>query len=169
MPYQEFKILISPVVDAGAAAAAQWAVRVLDAPVEAMVGAKDKVTPTFTREQLRRLRNPAGWPNIGQLKQISDSVWQSVMTANINAALQASLVVAKNQKDGLRIIVVTEDQQTAAADPAGIRLSELPVEAFRWQGSFLATSITTPVSRSFQSKADDRPLEVTLPDLGCWW
>jgi hypothetical protein len=161
LEYDEFRLLLG--LDP-ASGGRNWTIEVREAPVEEFVGIKGTVTPQFTNEQLVRLRTASGWANRILLKEIGDSVWKSLSDPNVDAILLACLKQAKNNGRGLRIVVATADHDRFARDENAIRLSELPIEAiWREPWNFFAPSISTPVSRSLQVKADVDPAELTLP------
>jgi hypothetical protein len=160
--YDEFRLLISPEIGVGGAAARDWNLQILECTnTPALAGKKGRVTPCFTREQLRRLRSAGQFPDSDKLKEIGQCVWKSIANQDVAAALQASLAVAKNNNRGLRIVVVTIPEQVDA-DPNAIRLSELPVEAMR-PDTYFAPSPTTPISRGLQVKPDAKPFELAPP------
>lgn len=143
MTYESFRVLITPNV----AQPGTWSVQVLDCPVPGLKNESDTVTPVFTRNELTALRNAAGWPNQNLLRTIGERVWSSVMAPNVKAAYQASRAMLAPTGKGLRVVFVVSGQEANGVTPPAIRLAELPVEAL-FQNAFVASDVTTPVSRS---------------------
>jgi len=158
--HEEFRLVVSPDV----ANQGQWLVTVDECPVPGLAGPKGSVAPTLTRANLDMLRSRDGWPNPAGLQQIGKAVWQSILTAGAEAALTASRYQLAGGQHGLRFVLVLQGQESEIVDPTKIRLSELPVEAlYSDVDQFLATDITTPISRSFQWKPDRPPQRVVRP------
>jgi hypothetical protein len=158
--YAEFRLLLAPdVVNKG-----NWSVAVDECPIPGLAGAKGSVTPSVTRADLAVLRSRNGWPNTNALRDIGDAVWRSVMSPQAEAAFLSSLQVVAGSPRGLRLVVVIQGQESEVPNPLMVRLSELPVEAlFHTEHHFLATDLTTPISRSLQFRADRAPETVALP------
>src|SRR5687767_4160797 len=105
--YDELRIELSPnLVSPG-----DWDVRILECPMLAMVGPKGKITPAFTRQQLRRLRSRNGWPNIGELRNIGESVWKSVMNAQVEAVFDVCRENSRIQGRRLRLVFSTTGEE----------------------------------------------------------
>lgn len=160
--YEEFRIELTPNLQS----AGTWNVNLVECPIKTLVGSKGVINPQFTRQQLRRLRSRSGWPDPPTLKMIGQSVWNSVMTPQLDGAFEASLAFLEAQAQGkrLRVTLVILGQGSETAGGNGIKLSELPVEAlYKDAHQFLATDVKTPVSRSLQAKPDREPHRITLP------
>ena len=158
--YDEFRLVLTPDLNT----LGQWNVHLAACPIGALVGPKGSVIPSLTRDQLKRLRSRHGWPNLAHLLQIGSNVWKSVLTPQAEAALEACLVNAKQTERHLRIVLVTQGQESDGLPPDIVRLAELPVETlYKDTHSFLATNLVTPISRSFQFQPDREPYKVALP------
>ena len=158
--YTEFRLVVSPDL----ATPGNWSVTVQKTPVAGLAGPKGSVVSVLTRAHLDTLRSRNGWPNPASLQQIGKAVWQSVFTDPAAAAFTASLQSAVQRQQGLRFVLVLQGQESEVADPARVRLSEVPVEVlYDDVNQFLATDITTPISRSFQWDPDRQPQRVVLP------
>lgn len=163
MTYESFRVLISPNV----ANPGTWSVEVRECPIPGLVGSSDVVAPMFTRDELRRLRNAALWPDANLLKAIGGKVWSSVMAPNVRAAYYASLNALQADK-GLRVVFVVSGGQGngEAAGPA-VRLAEVPVEVL-FENAFVASNLKTPVSRSlvvsptYESRQTPLPLRILV-------
>ncbi len=165
--YEEFRIELSPKMPSGG-----WDVTVVDCPVQGMKGRKGTVVPTFTRVELRRLRNRNNWPSPFEMKAIGQKVWESVMTGGAGDAFFASreFLKARNaafkQSVGLRVTMVLVGHGEANVEGDAIRLSELPVEAlYNEADQFIATDPRTPISRSLQqlgTMLPPQPIKVPL-------
>jgi CHAT domain len=156
----EFRLVVSPdLVTRG-----NWEILLQECPVATLTGSKGSVVPAVTRADLDMLRSRNGWPNPVGLQQIGKAVWRSILTAGAEAALAASRNQLAASHDGLRFVLVLQGQESEIVDPTKIQLSELPVEVLYSEvDQFLATDLTTPISRSFQWKPDRPPLRVVLP------
>jgi hypothetical protein len=143
MTYESFRILITPNV----AEPGTWSVEVRECPIANLVGSSDKVVPTFSRAELRSLRNAARWPDDALLRSIGGSVWKTIMSPNVRAAYHASLAMMKAAEKGLRVVFVVAGGEPDGAPPATVRLGEVPVEVL-FENAFLASDLRTPVSRS---------------------
>jgi hypothetical protein len=159
--YVDFRLVVSPDL----ANPGDWTVAIDECPVPALNGQAASLTPVMTRAQLNTLRGRNGWPNVATLRTIGADVWQSVMTPAAAAAFQASLHVAAVANRGLRVVLVLQGENPGLAGVGpGIRLSELPVEAFYTnQMQFVAQDLLTPISRSFQHSPDRDPQRIELP------
>jgi len=159
--YVDFRMIVSPDL----ANAGNWTVSIDDCPVPALNGQAASIAPAMNRAQLNTLRGRNGWPNVGTLRTIGGAVWQSVMTPAAQAAFTASLAVASQANQGLRMVVVLQGEEAGQAGPGGaIRISELPVEAFYTEAmAFVAQDLMTPISRSFQHSPDRDPQRIELP------
>lgn len=157
--YEEFRLEISPSLRKPSG----WDITLAKCPVAGLAGDKGTVVPTFTRTQLRRLRNRNDWPSRTELESIGDRVWESVMTADASAAFMASRAVMKAANKGLRITVVMLGEEAKPAPGNEIRLSELPVEALFKNTQFLGTDLDTPISRTLQFDPTHDPFKVLIP------
>lgn len=164
--YEEFRIELSPKIPSGG-----WDVTVVNCPADWMKGRKGTIVPTFTRTELRRLRNRNNWPSTADLKAIGQKVWESVMTSGAGDAFFASrqFLNARNsinkENVGLRVTMVLVGQAQATVEGDAIRLSELPFEAlYNDAYQFIATDPKTPISRSLQEfSALLPPEQITVP------
>lgn len=159
--FEEFRVQLSPAIQQPGA----WAVQLVSSPLPGLNGAKGTVLPQFNQGQLQRLRSANGWPNQGELTQIGEAVWRSVMSPGLEGAFQAAVAFARGQGRGLRIVVSTIGDEPAGVGPHGVRLVELPVEALfnPANGDFIARNATTPVSRSLQVSPDRDAIRIALP------
>lgn len=159
--YNEFRLTLG----ADDSNPGQWKVQIIKSPADFVIGKKETFKPGFTRTQLKLLRNRNGWPNLNELKQIGDTVWQTVMAGSIADAFRLSLEKSlKYDKRGMRVSLslLSQDDEVLADD--AVSISELPVEAiYENKLSFLATDIKTPFSRGLQIEPDIEPFEVSLP------
>lgn len=159
MDYDEFRLQVSPDLTA----AGQWRLELLECPIAALVGQKGVTTAAFTPQQLARMRSAQAWPDLATLQAAGNAIWQSLMTPTVEAAFEAARIISRNAHRGLRLIVVSNGEESAVL-PGRIRLAELPIEALHHNvSSFLATDEETPVSRSFQARADAAPVAITFP------
>lgn len=157
--YAEFRMVVSPDL----ANQGQWTTEIVKCPVVGLAGPQGTVMPMVTQAQLATLRSRNGWPNPQVLEQIGTSVWQSVMNPTVQAAFFSSLQKSVNEGTKLRLVIVLQGQENVA-NPAAILLSELPVESlYHPLEHFIATSLTTPVSRSFKQDPDRPALKIGLP------
>jgi hypothetical protein len=158
--FDEFRVSLTPDLQTPGS----WNVLLDECPVAALNGPKGTVQPTVTRDQLVRLRSRHGWPNLADLKTIGQSVWQSLMTPDLKAALFACLGQAQMTHRGLRLVFTIIGEEPEPAGPGQIRLQELPLEAlYVDQLNFLAPNMKTPVSRSLKFKPDRDPVKLILP------
>lgn len=162
--YEEFRIEISPSLRVPG----NWDITLTKCPIAGLQGDKGTSQPTFTRTQLRRLRNRNDWPRLSDMELIGKTVWESVMTARASAALEANLEFLKaqnqaNKAKGMRITMVMLGEEGNLDPGNGIRLSELPVEALCKDLQFLATDLYTPISRTLQFDPTHDPFPVVLP------
>jgi hypothetical protein len=162
--YNEFRIRLT----ADYPSQGEWEVELVACPIPALIGRKSTIHPSFSRRQLRRLRNRNGWPNLGELTKLGNAVWKSVMTSELEIAFENCLQTSVNQGKGLKITVVTlgseahDDRSLTLDDP--VRLAEFPVEAlYKDSYGFLATDLKTPICRGLQTVPDRPPLRITLP------
>jgi hypothetical protein len=101
---------------------------------------------------------------LGDLQTIGGKVWQSVMNPAVAGAFNASVLNARANNRGLRLVVVIVGQESGLVAAPRIRLQELPVEAlFHPLHAFIATDGATPVTRSLQVKPDAKPFKTALP------
>jgi CHAT domain len=159
--YAEFRLVVTP----DTADRTMWRVTVDECPLPGLVGDKGSLAPTLTRPELNQLRSAQDWPNLATLRTIGEAVWSSVMTPDAKAALLASIQSTQDDGKRLRIVVVLQgdtDQEEGAG--SAIRLSELPVEALHQNDlEFIATDLSTPISRSLQARPDRDPANVVGP------
>lgn len=145
-----------------------WAIQLVACPIPGLAGPKGTIQPSFTRRQLRRLRNRHGWPNHGELVQIGSTVWKSLMTPELAAAFWNCLQRSRDQGKGLQITVVTlgseqRDEGSLTVDDP-VRLAELPVEALHHKREgFFATDLNSPICRGLQTEPDRVPTQTELP------
>jgi hypothetical protein len=161
--YDEFRLQISPNLPANGT----YSLQILDSPIAAAVGPAGPPDAIFPPDLLAELRDTTKWPqpdgNMGRLKEIGGAVYSAVSNAQVRAALDAALEVAKGKGRGLRLVFSLVSADAAAA--AGARLSELPIEAlYQGAANFYAPQLVTPVSRAFVAKPD-RTSEVVTPPL----
>jgi hypothetical protein len=158
--YENFAIELSPDLQTPG----KWSLRLNECSLKGLVGPKGDVTPTFTRNQLIRLRSRNGYPNLDELKAIGASVWQSLMNPAVEGAYVAAQAAANLNKKGLRVLVSIVGEEKDLPPLGLIRLAELPVEALWKNGlQFLAPSVATPISRSLQAVPDREPFKIALP------
>ena len=80
--FDEFRVVLTPDLQTQG----NWTVLLQNCPIPALAGPKGSVQPGVTREQLIRLRSRHGWPDRNELQAIGQSVWQSLMTPDLEAA-----------------------------------------------------------------------------------
>jgi hypothetical protein len=159
--FDEFRIQLTPDLQRGKD---NFAVRITDCPVAALTGHKGTISIGLQLAQLQRLRNREGWPNLPDLTDIGDRVWQSIMNTAVESAFEACLAVSRTNRRSLRIIVNSIADESNGASGSHVRLAELPIEALHKAGrGFLATNTETPVSRTLQQKPDQAPHKILLP------
>ena len=154
----EFCVSLTPVIqDPG-----HWEVRLEKCSVPNLQGPKGKAQATLTRQQLVRLRDRHGWPNLMDLKTIGEDVWRSLKTPELEAAFLALLQQSLAANRGMRLVFSIDGDEPELADPHQIRLQELPLEAL-YVDNFLATAPNTPVSRRLKPEPDREPYRTGLP------
>lgn len=156
--FDEFHFVVQPNIQKPGA----WSVLLHTCSVPGLPGPKGDIQPQFTRDQLQSLRNRHNWPDLALLRAIGQSVADSLMTPGLEAALQASLQVSGQQGRGTRLVISMVGEEPAPG-PNAVRLQELPVEALRVNGNFLALNPMSPLSRSLHFEVDREPVPVTLP------
>jgi hypothetical protein len=157
--FDEFRVSFTPDL----ATPGKWSV-LLECPEDFLAGPKGSTQPTVTPQQLLQLRSRSNWPNLIALKTIGQKVWESLMTADLQAALFACLGQAQRAHRGMRLIFSIIGEDLAPANPNQIHLRELPLEAlYSDRLSFLAPNLETPISRSLKFKPDRDPCRVALP------
>jgi hypothetical protein len=159
--FETFKLQLSPVLQAPG----QWQVTLTESPVAALHGDKGMTQARVLRQDLQRLRNHDGWPNINALRDIGTRVWDSVMTPKAEAAYQTAKLNAAAANKGLRIIVTAVGDEPLQAGSDRVRLVELPLEVMfdASTNEFLAPDIRTPISRSLHWSQDREVVKIALP------
>ncbi len=158
--FDEFRVSLSPDLHTPG----NWMVNLDECPVAGLAGVNESVKPKVTRDQLISLRDRHGWPDSAKLKEIGDSVWDSIMIPDLKAALFASLSLMNTTHRGVRLVFSIIGNEPEPAGPNQIRLQELPLEVLRVDNySFLATNSQTPVSRSLRFKPDRDPFKLVPP------
>jgi hypothetical protein len=141
-----------------------WDFLLEDCPMDTYKGLTGSVQPDFTEEQLKRLRNRHGWPNLKELTAIGKEVRHSLMTQPLETAFSACLEVSQKANRGMRLIVSMVGEEEGPAASGHIRLQELPLEALYFdKHNFLAPNPLTPISRSLKFAPDREPQRVLLP------
>ena len=151
MLFDEFRVVVQPELpDTG-----KWEIRVQKSPRPIFVGQKGLITPVVSANDLARLRNATAQPNVLALQQLGQDVVNSIMTSDVQVALNVSIDDANRAGRGLRIVVAIVGN---ARPPNGVGCHEIPVEAFFTPAlNFLATNRRTPVSRGVTVEADRPP------------
>lgn len=158
MTYESFRLLLTPNV----AEPGTWSAQVLESPLAANKGKSDKLTPTFTRQELKQIRNPNLFPNKALLRSLGENVWASVMQPKIEAAFESSRVIAAARGNGLRVVFVVQGDDPSDGTGTFVRLGELPLEAL-FNHAYVASDLNTPISRSLVVSPSYEMRKVPLP------
>jgi hypothetical protein len=159
MPYDEFRVQITPTVNG------QVALQILESPIAASAGPKGQPEAVFAVADLDAIRNKTTFGNggnLGEMQRIGQAVYKSVTNLAVQAALDAALQKCSDSNRKLRIVFST---LSLDGPQQGVRLSEIPLETiYSPVSGFYASALQTPVSRTLVAKPD-RPTVPLAPPL----